>query len=445
MFRKSFYAVTLTALLAIPACSSPEVPIGNEYAVATDLLPNDVVDVDLLFVIDDSGSMAEEQASLAEWAQDALFGVLEIDEGTPLNLHVAVVSTDMGAGPFDISSCEGTGDQGVFQDEGDGVCATPSDPYIIDIDDGAGGRVTNYTGTLAESFGCIAGLGVQGCGFEQPLEAMKRALDGSNAANTGFLREDALLAVVLVSDEDDCSVSDTNLFDPSQSELSDPLGPLTSFRCFEFGVVCDDDDPRTPGAKQNCHSREDSAYLTPVSEYADFLKSLKADPTMVVAAAITGTAGPVEVTTSDDGNPTLAPSCSSMLGQAYPAVRLQEFVESFPDRHKFSTICDSDLADPLARSAERITSTALRRPCLSGELRDVDPTTDGLQVDCRMTVQSADGQIAIPSCAEQPDASRCFTISSQPSICATETGLAFAINGDPAPAGHTVLECLRPE
>jgi len=129
MSRQCFRIVTLTALLGVPGCSNPEVPLGDpQYAVVTDLLPADVVDVDLLFVIDDSGSMAEEQASLAAWAQDALFGVLEVEEGTPLNLHIAVVSTDVGAGPYDISGCQVDGDDGVFNTEpATTACPMPTD------------------------------------------------------------------------------------------------------------------------------------------------------------------------------------------------------------------------------------------------------------------------------------------------------------------------------
>jgi len=36
------------------------------------------------------------------------------------------------------------------------------------------------------------------------------------------------LAVVILADEDDCSVSDPTFFDPSSATL----GPLQSFRCF---------------------------------------------------------------------------------------------------------------------------------------------------------------------------------------------------------------------
>ena len=57
------------------------------------------------------------------------------------------------------------------------------------------------------------------------------------------------------------------------------LGPRTSFRCFEFGTVCDPDaDPRASGTRTGCRSREDSPYLASVASYTAFLRGLKADP-----------------------------------------------------------------------------------------------------------------------------------------------------------------------
>ena len=43
----------------------------------------------------------------------------------------------------------------------------------------------------------LASVGASGCGFEQHLEAVHRAL-ADNPANAGFLRDDANLAVILV-------------------------------------------------------------------------------------------------------------------------------------------------------------------------------------------------------------------------------------------------------
>ena len=56
-----------------------------------------------------------------------------------------------------------------------------------------------------------------------------------------FFRPEANLAIVILADEDDCS-----LLDPALLGTSAELGPLSAFRCFEHGVVCDPDAPRSP-------------------------------------------------------------------------------------------------------------------------------------------------------------------------------------------------------
>jgi len=102
--------------------------------------------------------------------------------------------------------------------------------YIINND-----GQTNYKGELADVFGCIAMLGSQGCGFEHQLASVLRALgaDGAPAPaqNAGFLRPDAFLQIILVSDEDDCSAPpSSDLFDSSSMLVSDPAHPS------KFGV-----------------------------------------------------------------------------------------------------------------------------------------------------------------------------------------------------------------
>jgi hypothetical protein len=86
-------------------------------------------------------------------------------------------------------------------------------------------RCVNYVIDETEhAFSCVATLAGGGCGIEQPLEAMKLALD-NHPDNVGFLRPLSHLAVVIIADEDDCSARDaTTLFDP---EPVDVMGPLT--------------------------------------------------------------------------------------------------------------------------------------------------------------------------------------------------------------------------
>jgi hypothetical protein len=339
-------------------------------------------DIDILFVIDNSGSMAEEQASLSNNFNRFISVLQNIEGGLP-NIHLGVISTDVGAGPFNISGCSGNGDNGQLQSAPNGSCTPPSGAFISDIDDGVGGRIKNYTEDLAVTFSCIARLGIDGCGFEQPFESLKRALNGSNPTNAEFLRPSAFLAVILITDEDDCSTSDTNMFDTAQNSVSDPLGPLSSFRCFEFGVRCDPDTPRTPGPRQDCEPRNDSSYMYGVDEYVTFLKGLKEDPNMVIVGGIIGNPTPVTVGVDDDNNPELDPSCVSASGDADPGVRLSFFLEAFPQRSTVTTICNEDLSDALILIAELL-AKVIGNPCIEGNI-DADPDVEGVQYECQVS------------------------------------------------------------
>ncbi len=452
-------ALTFAPLLSVGAChfyneggssESPEEKAA--YRVVKSLLPAHVQDVDILFVIDNSGSMREEQDSLAAWADESLFGVLGMPDGTPLDLQVAVVSTDLGAGPYGIQGCEGQGDGGLFLDgQAPLGCSAIDGGFLSDIGDLQGGRLTNFDGSLGEAFACLAELGTYGCGFEQPLQAMKRALDGSNAANAGFLREDALLAVVIVSDEDDCSVADSSLFDsdPSLDNTGSPLGSLSSFRCFDFGVQCEGDDPRTPGNKAECVAREDSAYLASIAGYAEFLQGVKSDASMVYVAGIFGNAGTVSVSLSPEGGqPQLDASCSSAGGDASPGVRLQQFLDAFPDRNQFASVCSDDMSGPLGSAAMGINATVGRSLCLSGAIDDVDSAKAGIQADCNATVIGASSgeELSIGKCTPG-EAGPCYRLVEDIESCAgTATRLALDLSdaGDFA-AGHKIeLACRVP-
>ena len=136
---------------ATPECADPPC----DWVVAEFPLENR--DVDVLFVIDNSGSMAEEQASLVNNFQ-RMVTILDNVEGGMPNLHVGVVSADVGAGPFNISGCTGNGDNGILQSaptsEG---CSAPEGAFISDISDGAGdkkGRATSGREIFANTWFC---------------------------------------------------------------------------------------------------------------------------------------------------------------------------------------------------------------------------------------------------------------------------------------------------
>lgn len=312
--------------------------------------------LDVLFVVDDSGSMLEEQTSLVTNFQLLIDQLENLPGGLP-SVHVGVVSTDMGAGGYPISGCVGTGDAGAFQSAPQGACTPPTGEFISDIILPDDTREQNYTDTLAETFACIAQLGVNGCGYEQPLESMRAALDSATGAE--FVRDGAFLAVVILTDEDDCSASDSTLFDTNQNDISDPLGPLTSFRCVEFGVTCDGGAlPRTAGNYAACEPLEPSPYLYGVTDYVDHLLALKGnDGSKVIVSVIAGNrdAG-LDVEISPTNAPAAQHTCSSAAGNAYGAFRLGAFADAFSN-NLFTSICNPDLTGALQATAVLITNS----------------------------------------------------------------------------------------
>ena len=334
--------------------------------------------VDLLFVIDDSASMAEEQARLAEQIPlllELLTSPPDDDgDGRPdwlpiEQLQVGVVTTDMGVGGHSVPTCDRAdfGDDGVLL-ESSGACASsPLSGPIFRLD-------PEMPEPFISSVSCVAQPGSTGCGFEQQLEAALKAVSPSvptaytgasyeppvfvgstfghgEGRNAGFVREDSLLAIVIVTDEEDCSVvpESTDVFDPSSERYG---GVDLNLRCFSFPEV-----------------------TQPVERYVDGLLALRASrPDLVALAVLAGippeTAVPLPSAADftamlehpdmqervDPETPTrLFPSCSSEIGLAFPPRRLVRTAEGLgPYRATVQSICESDYRGPMTAVARLI-------------------------------------------------------------------------------------------
>ena len=426
-------------------------------------------ELDVLFVVDDSGSMRQEQAALASGFA-RFTSVLEAAAGQLPGLHLGVVSSNLGTGPVGGGgdACAGAGDEGLLQVPPACHALTDGSRFISDVAGASGEREVNYQGTLAEQFGCMAQLGTFGCGFEQHFESMKRAL-GEQELNAGFLRPEASLAVLVVADEDDCSVHDPQIFDPSQDDRGSELGELSSFRCFEFGVQCApvEGGERAMGPRADCVPEEDSRYIQPVSHYVEFLRGLKADPEKVFVSTITGDSGPVAVTEDVLKTPSelmVAPTCTICPGgaasgctpvdalvSAAPAIRMQALVDAFGAAGHRQDICaydpttDSlDFGAALAGVAEKL-APRIATACLDVTPLDSDAAASGNQAACEVTESAGGAETAIPACDASAGALPCFRLRDNPAQCPA-SGLALAIDrAAPAPAGATLsLRCALP-
>jgi hypothetical protein len=319
-------------------------------AASSGVASADPTQIDVLVVVDDSPGMAEEQAALVLGIDDLVDGLRA--GGILPDLHLGVVSTDVGIPPFDAGGCSGDGDDGVLQHVPQVAgCAPPIDVYLADKPGPRGTRIRNYTGSLTDAFACVATLGTDGCDFEQPLEAIRRALDGRHPENAGFLRPGSTLVVIVLSDEDDCSAQDTGVFDPDpiHDHISSAYGPFDSFRCTEHGLECDGGTiARAPASYGQCRPRPGS-YLAEPDDLAAALASLHPDGDLYVGVL----GGPIDpatavtVTANGAGEPQLASSCSGASGPAAPAVRLAAFAAAFPGRSQVHRICELDLSTAL--------------------------------------------------------------------------------------------------
>jgi hypothetical protein len=425
--------------------------------------------VDILFVVDDSGSMADKQANLKSNFPKFIEVLNTIQGGLP-DVHIGVVTSDVGVNGEDDAApgtavgtvgnggCAGTGKGGNLTVSGAPVTGT----FLSDIKQSDGSRVTNYTGDLATVFGQMATVGATGCGFEQHLQAMRRALE-NNPSNAGFLRADAFLAVIFLADEDDCSMAHSSLLGGGDPDPT--LGPKQSFRCTRFGVTCDvggstDAAMNQIGVKDQCHPNDASLYLQKVQKYVDFLKTLKGDPSKVIVAGIIGTTDPFAVesrTTNGVTAPALAHSCtydpdnnpSTNNSQvADPPTRIQFFLDQFPNRSTATTICQQDLSGGLQLIAELL-KAAIGDPCINGTLADVDPNTPGDQFDCQVSYVNNFGkpnavETVLPECNDALSNKPCWHLIVDPAKCPTGSNLILKIE-DPntAPDGtHIIANCV---
>jgi hypothetical protein len=375
---------------------------GNE----TDVVPSGGA-VDVLFVVGNTATMGPEQAKLAAGiaafadtldaaALDWRIGVTTTDNGHPL----CTASSPEG-GKLRASSCRSRLGEFVYGPQPIDatseacldVCAHDSitvEPTPTDVDpepkqrqwiETIGGVSNVGEGVpTGEALACLMPQGIDGCGFQQPLESMLKAVLRSSTRSEGqygFLREGVLKAIVIVTEEADCSYA-TGFVEIFDSEAqggnevfwSDPdaSGPTRAV-CWNAGTVC----TGGPGTYDECHAADlgidgspvamaDEAVMRPLSRYADLL----GDTGEVYLAAIDGVPigyedGAVDMVFEDSDDPQeqidfgIGPGCSNGDESAVPSVRVRELVEQFDggERNDFSS-CEDSYDTALTTIAERI-------------------------------------------------------------------------------------------
>jgi hypothetical protein len=261
--------------------------------------------MDILFVIDDSGSMGEEQENLKENFPkfiEVLEGY-ETPNGEPLGYRVGV--TTIGILRTYLQNGQGmTSDfGGMSLDDGrllgQQTCGF-AEPWI----DGPGGHVL-------QSFDCVATVGLDGTVVEMPFAVVEEALGAQSlqsGPNEGFYRagEDSLLVVVIITDEDDCSIENGGKMFVSATGASD----------------CDESK---------------SVGLYPPTRTKAFLDDLTGGPGRYVVVAIAA-----------------KEQCQSQFGKADKAKRLADLVELCGDNGFFGDICSGDLWIALKEAVDKM-------------------------------------------------------------------------------------------
>ncbi len=369
-------------------------------------------DLDVLFVIDNSAQTYDKQTVFA-YGFPAFVAALDAFPGGRPNLHIGVVDStvDIGAQGFG-PGCPSPDphDNGLLQNTARVAgCTPPAGLFISDIANDDGTRTTNYGSDLADTLACIGQTGASGCGFESPMLAILRALDATNPDNAGFLRPDADLAIVILTDEDDCSAIDPAIFELPAGTV----GGLNDFRCQPlFAYDCD--QPITAGSGSatytNCRPRP-GGYLLDVDALPESLARIK-DPSQTSVSLIAGN----PQTTIETGllvwggseqDPALLPSCSASINGdpaiARPAIRLSAFAEHYIE-NTFDTVCQPDYSAALTNTSSAM-STMMTSPCLAGTVdpTDTDAVNPGLQPNCTVVDHinygtSASTDLTMPAC-----------------------------------------------
>ena len=384
----SLSLLVLAAACGAGAVVSAPLPAQSSCTQGGDIAYAATSKVDLLFVLDDGPTMA---VKLATWraALPALVDGLTAtaSAGRPASYHLGVITSDLGAGETadPAIGCRPGGDGALLRATAD---MTGGVRYIDDDQLAGTSNVPDVAATLA----ALSDVGTAGCAFPQPLEAAYRALHDPSAGNAGFLRSDAILVVLFVTDGDDCSAPAT----------SDVFAGGDRFACTQFGIACNGAPvpPAEASGLSNCQplAMENGGKLFDVERYTGFFTrpaaqgGVKVDPNDVILAAVAGPRDPlgVRVTTPCAADPTratcatLEPSCVAIDDVRYagtPAIRLTTVVAAAKNE-RLASICAADDTGFVRQLLPTIAATALGPACLAQPVAArVDGTPDCVVTD----------------------------------------------------------------
>jgi hypothetical protein len=294
-----------------PDAPRPDVPAPTDGGVSCTPTGN----LDLLFMIDNSASMVDNQVNISRQFSALLDTLTRGETGSaPVrNMHVGVVSSDLGTPGVIVPSCLSSdlGDDGLLNPIRNGLALRAHQPWTSAPAGRRPARCTmdptqypsflsyaagsTATADFREDFVCNAYLSVGGCGLEQQLESVYRALvvhnpregSGNRDPNAGFMRNDAVLGILFVTDEEDGSTRDCRF-----AEAGTPCTDATPVFDSLSGVWSSNDlnlrfYMYTPGSAQDPTWPLDR-YIDPTRPSRGFPSLKPGRPDLVVVGAITG-------------------------------------------------------------------------------------------------------------------------------------------------------------
>ena len=302
-----------------PPLDETYTPLFGPYAENTTCLKS--AGIDLLLVIDNSPSMWAHSSFVSTRLVTLLNELvapyyLEPDQLPPRDIRVAVISGDQGLSTRDgasprispIGECRDRGDAGRFRTttadavslQNNVIRCNPDGSQCLDgeLECGEDGRCFLYTPQVdirlacgdstsraawmqtevrsrprgwVKDIVCTTPVSTTGCFLQQPFSSILGALSAPDQG--AFIHPDHVLAVVVVSNGDDCSIEHRELFE------------TVNWQPWTF-----DDE----SSMQVCRTTMPSGnhYLTPAALVRDRLIQLKGgDPALVFFAAIAGVPG----------------------------------------------------------------------------------------------------------------------------------------------------------
>ncbi|WP_413570100.1 hypothetical protein ACLWBD_06370 [Bdellovibrio sp. HCB117] len=203
--RKAIMMASAVAMLASCSKGTDSFSLlkdGADYKQQAVFIPKKI---DILWVIDNSGSMETSQNNLASNFQSFInrFNQYNYD------FHMAVTTTDAWEKQFDSSSIKARIRDGARLETSPGNYVTTSSGVFV---------MDKQTANLSNVFSTNIKQGTLGNGDERALESFKQAL--LEPFNSNFRREEAFLAVIIVSDEEDFSGSSQSAFEDASKNYT---------------------------------------------------------------------------------------------------------------------------------------------------------------------------------------------------------------------------------